>query len=127
MGLRTFIVMLVASGIGIASSPVRADDALAGHYTGYYMIRSRGGLEQVAITLDIDRVERGAVTANVSSNWTGPCGGDYRMQGRLQDNTLQLHSMGGRKGDCPLAFKLSREGAKLIGTTATGNEVALSK
>lgn len=103
----------------------RALAALPGRYVGNYF---EGGSEAIGMTLTITSVERGVVEGTASLGGQG-CSGDYPMRGSYRSSKLELRATrnGGPAGDCPLRLSLGVDGARLTGTTGSGNGVELSK
>ena len=109
-----------------------AQESLSGRYTGNVLMNAERGTVPVGLTLVIDSVEGGVVKGTATRGTAGrkgSCGGNYPMEGKLEDKKLELRSTekGGPAGDCSLRLNLSVEGNKLVGTAGKGNAVELSR
>lgn len=106
-----------------------ADSGVSGTYSGNIIDKNPGRTRgESSITLKVQSVDDASVKATATTT-AKRCGGDYAMEGTLHGSQLNLHSTNyaGAAGDCRLGLRLAVHGDKLVGTTAAGNSVELSK
>jgi len=77
----------------------------------------------------MDSAEQGVVKGTATLDIGGPCSGNYPMAGKLANGRLVMRSTArsGAAGDCPFGFNVATEGSKLVGSTAAGRPLQLSK
>ncbi|HSQ04610.1 MAG TPA: hypothetical protein VLN59_11265 [Burkholderiales bacterium] len=118
-----FAITLFCSGLAYPA------DALIGKYSGSVTYPGRRGDTPIGLELVIESIESGTVKAKAAYSMRGPCAGEYLMAGTYADNKLRLKSIenSGRTGDCVLILNLAAEGNSLVGATASGYRVQLSR
>jgi hypothetical protein len=124
----TTAVALTIAAVLFAPGLAAAQESIAGKYTGNYMRKTNQGLQATGLVVVIDSVEGSAVKGSLTVMGS-QCAGDYPIEGKFGEGTLQLHTTekGGRGGDCGLRLNLAVEGNKLKGTTGAGHPAELSK
>ncbi len=124
--------IVVAAGLAISfSTPVLAQHALVGKYSGSFAQTTSQGELHPGLTLEILAVEGDIVKGTAVRMALGPsrgCAGEYPVEGKVKGDTLALRATkkGGPAGDCDLTLRLKAEGNKLVGTMLN-YKVELSK
>jgi hypothetical protein len=127
-------VMRILSAIGLAVvtvAPIYAygQEPLIGKYKGEFIVSSTfpGRPERaVRVELVIASVENGVVKGTGKSYSPSCKGAELPIEGKQQGNKLELRATGER-ATCTMAYSLTVEGKKLIGTTPSGYPLQLSK
>lgn len=128
--MKTRTCVLAALLLSFGSVDATADAVLAGTYKGSYQLATRTGNTNVGITLDVKEVSKeGKVKGEVLMSNNGACDGTYPMGGNLAAGKISLKSTkkSGRASDCSFGMNLRLEGDKLVGKTAGGRAITLSK
>ena len=103
------------------SCPVLAQQTLLGKYSGSFVLITKRGDVNAGLTLEILTVEGDTVKGKAVRMAEGTrvsCAGEYPVEGKVKGDALELIATekGGPAGDCPMTFRLTVEGSKLVGT-----------
>jgi hypothetical protein len=99
-----------------ASTYAQQPAALAGKYSGNYMVSGKTGDRPWGLELNITNVEGEKVKGTLLRHGA-QCKGDFELEGTLKENQLVLRSnKSGASEDCVSNFRLTVEGNKLVGT-----------
>ena len=114
--------IVVSVGVFLVfSGPVIAQQTLLGKYSGSFMQATSLGDVSTGLTLEILTVEGDTVKGKAVRMAEGTrvsCAGEYPVEGKVKGDALELIATekGGPAGDCPMTFRLTVEGSKLVGT-----------
>jgi hypothetical protein len=119
---RRLLVCLSLTAFAYAP-PVTAQDLLLGRYTGGFTVSKGPKSIQVGMELVLTTEEQGAVKGTAKL-LAGQCAGSYAMEGKFDNNKLDMKGSG---GPCPFGFSATKQGNKLVGATGAGAPLELSK
>ena len=118
--------------LGFAGFACAEEASIVGRYTGTF--DAPGTQRQnvpVGLTLVIDKVvdRKIEATGQIHPLGAAQCVGEFPMAGVVNGKDLRLRNVKpfGRTNECNLVLRLTLDGSRLVGTTAGGRPVQLSR